>query len=156
MTEKGKGRVMIKIPNPVALLESWRGLTAQSIAIAASAAAAFFWENDVGPAIALLSMSFVLAGLAIALYFYDRKYPLVERKACGFCENGFNAGDRSQAAKRTASHQAANSVGKSLTRPQVASARAQQCPRFRRSAKQQKWRSWRPRNPLDLERPPLR
>lgn len=68
---------MIKIPNPVALLESWRGLTAQSMAIATCAAAAFFWENDVGPAIALLTMSLALAGFAIALYFYDKKHPLV-------------------------------------------------------------------------------
>lgn len=65
---------MIKIPNPVAMLESWRGLAAQSVAIAAAAAAAIFGNNEVGPAIGLGMMSLALAGFAIALYFYDKKH----------------------------------------------------------------------------------
>ncbi len=65
---------MIKIPNPVTFLESWRGLAAQSIAIAACAAAAFFWDGDAASAAMLLTFSFVLGSLAIPFYRYDKKH----------------------------------------------------------------------------------
>jgi len=64
---------MIRIPDPLTLLASWKGLLVQSVALAACAAAALSWDDDVAHAIALLASSFGLAGLAIPFYCHDRK-----------------------------------------------------------------------------------
>lgn len=65
---------MINITDLISSLESWRGSASISLAVAVCAAGAYFWDGDAVHAAMLLAVSFVLAGMTIPLYRYDKKH----------------------------------------------------------------------------------